>query len=33
VDLLIVDRMLPQLDGLTLVSKLRGAGTATPILF
>jgi two-component system OmpR family response regulator len=32
-DLLIVDRMLPQLDGLTLVSKLRGAGTATPILF
>ncbi len=32
-DLLIVDRMLPQLDGLTLVSKLREAGTITPILF
>ena len=32
-DLLIVDRMLPQLDGLTLVGNLRGAGIATPILF
>ncbi len=32
-DLLIVDRMLPELDGLTLVSKLRGAGIQTPILF
>lgn len=32
-DLFIVDRMLPQLDGLTLVGKLRGAGVQTPILF
>jgi two-component system, OmpR family, response regulator len=32
-DLLIVDRMLPELDGLTLVSKLRAAGINTPILF
>jgi two-component system OmpR family response regulator len=32
-DLLIVDRMLPELDGLTLVGKLRGAGINTPILF
>jgi two-component system OmpR family response regulator len=32
-DLLIVDRMLPELDGLALVSKLRAAGIQTPILF
>jgi two-component system, OmpR family, response regulator len=32
-DLLIVDRMLPELDGLTLVSTLRAAGINTPILF
>jgi two-component system OmpR family response regulator len=32
-DLLIVDRMLPELDGLTLVGKLRAAGIQTPILF
>lgn len=32
-DLLIVDRMLPELDGLTLVATLRGAGINTPILF
>jgi two-component system, OmpR family, response regulator len=32
-DLLIVDRMLPELDGLALVTKLRAAGTQTPILF
>lgn len=32
-DLLIVDRMLPQLDGLTLVGRLRQAGINTPILF
>jgi len=32
-DLLIVDRMLPELDGLTLAGKLRGAGIQTPILF
>lgn len=32
-DLLIVDRMLPQLDGLVLVRMLRAGGIATPILF
>jgi two-component system OmpR family response regulator len=32
-DLLIVDRMLPELDGLTLAGKLRAAGIQTPILF
>jgi two-component system, OmpR family, response regulator len=32
-DVLIVDRMLPELDGLTLVSRLRAAGIQTPILF
>lgn len=32
-DVLIVDRMLPQVDGLTLVKTLRGAGNATPVLF
>jgi two-component system OmpR family response regulator len=32
-DLLIVDRMLPELDGLTLVSTLREASIGTPILF
>jgi two-component system OmpR family response regulator len=32
-DLLIVDRMLPELDGLTLVGRLRKAGMQTPILF
>jgi two-component system OmpR family response regulator len=32
-DLLIVDRMLPELDGLTVVGKLRAAGIQTPILF
>jgi len=32
-DVLIVDRMLPQLDGLTLVKTLRGAGNQTPALF
>ena len=32
-DLLIVDRMLPQLDGLSLVKTLRGAGNHTPVLF
>jgi two-component system, OmpR family, response regulator len=31
-DLLIVDRMLPQLDGLALVGKLREAGATMPIL-
>jgi two-component system, OmpR family, response regulator len=32
-DVLIVDRMLPGLDGLTVVKTLRGAGVRTPILF
>ena len=32
-DLAIVDRMLPELDGLTLVETLRGAGKSTPVLF
>ncbi len=32
-DLLIVDRMLPSLDGLSLVKTLRGAGNQTPVLF
>ena len=31
-DLLIVDRMLPGMDGLALVKTLRGAGSAVPIL-
>ncbi len=32
-DLLIVDRMLPHLDGLTLVRMLRAGGTTAPVLF
>jgi len=32
-DVLIVDRMLPELDGLTLVKSIRSAGTDTPVLF
>lgn len=32
-DLLIVDRMLPGLDGLSLVKKLRSSGCAVPVLF
>jgi two-component system OmpR family response regulator len=32
-DLLIVDRMLPRLDGLGMVRTLRGAGIETPVLF
>ena len=32
-DVMIVDRMLPGIDGLTLVKTLRGAGTTTPVLF
>jgi two-component system OmpR family response regulator len=32
-DLLIIDRMLPGLDGLGLVRTLRGAGIGTPVLF
>lgn len=32
-DVLIVDRMLPNLDGLQLVKELRGRGKRTPVLF
>jgi two-component system OmpR family response regulator len=32
-DLLIVDRMLPGIDGLRIVKTLRGAGVETPVLF
>jgi two-component system OmpR family response regulator len=32
-DVLVVDRMLPKLDGLTLVERLRAEGLHTPILF
>ncbi len=32
-DLVIVDRMLPELDGLSLVKAMRAAGSATPALF
>jgi two-component system OmpR family response regulator len=31
--LLIVDRMLPGMDGLSVVKKLRGAGSTVPVLF
>ncbi len=32
-DILIVDRMLPQIDGLTVVSTLRAESRTTPVLF
>lgn len=32
-DVAIVDRMLPEVDGLTLVKTMRGAGNMTPVLF
>ncbi|TCS54483.1 two-component system OmpR family response regulator [Primorskyibacter sedentarius] len=32
-DVLIVDRMIPDVDGMTLVKTLRGAGNQTPVLF
>lgn len=32
-DVLIVDRMLPGLDGLGIVKTIRGAGVGTPVLF
>ncbi len=32
-DVLIVDRMLPELDGLAIVQGLRAAGVGTPVLF
>jgi two-component system OmpR family response regulator len=31
-DVIIVDRMLPRLDGLTLIEKLRGEGMRAPVL-
>ena len=31
-DVLLVDRMLPEIDGLTIIKTLRGAGNLTPIL-
>ena len=32
-DLLIVDIMMPEMDGLTLVKKLRDGGSRVPVLF
>jgi two-component system OmpR family response regulator len=32
-EVIIVDRMLPKLDGLSVVKTLRGAGVKTPVLF
>lgn len=32
-DLLVVDRMLPELDGLTIVRTIRASGDKTPVLF
>src|SRR5688572_13852052 len=32
-DVLVVDRMLPELDGLNLVKTLRATGNQTPVLF
>jgi two-component system OmpR family response regulator len=32
-DIMIVDRMLPQLDGLSVVRTIRAAGVKTPVLF
>lgn len=32
-DVLVVDRMLPRLDGLSLVRNLRAAGVRTPVIF
>ncbi len=31
-DVMIIDRMLPELDGLTIIKTIRGAGNATPVL-
>jgi two-component system OmpR family response regulator len=31
-DVLVVDRMMPRLDGLSLIGKLRGEGVETPVL-
>jgi len=32
-DVLVVDRMLPQLDGIGIVERLRAGGNSTPVLF
>ena len=32
-DLMVVDRMLPELDGLSIVKTVRGSGVETPVLF
>lgn len=32
-DLMVIDRMLPEVDGLTIVKTIRGAGIRTPVLF
>jgi two-component system OmpR family response regulator len=32
-DVLIVDRMMPRIDGITMVEKLRAGGDQTPVLF
>ena len=32
-DLMVVDRMLPSIDGLTIVKTVRGAGSKVPIIF
>ena len=32
-DVIIVDRMVPELDGLSLVKALRSSGNGTPVLF
>jgi len=32
-DLMVVDRMLPEVDGLSIVKTVRGAGIKTPVLF
>jgi len=32
-DIAIIDRMLPKLDGLNVVSEMREHGNATPVLF
>jgi two-component system OmpR family response regulator len=31
-DLIVTDRMLPQVDGLTIIERLRGTGIGTPVL-
>ena len=31
-DIMIIDRMLPAVDGLTIVKTMRGAGIKTPVL-